>query len=48
MIKPSKKPKLLKENKNELVNGLLRCQSAVKFELIFWLEKLFGDRRCSR
>jgi transposase len=27
MIRPSKKPKLLKENKNELVNGLLRCQS---------------------
>jgi transposase len=27
MIRPSKKPKLSKENKNELVNGLLRCQS---------------------
>ena len=27
MIRPSQKPKLKKENKNELVNGLLRCQS---------------------
>ena len=27
LVRPSKKPKLLKENKTELVHGLLRCQS---------------------